>query len=211
MNYLSIFNNIEEEDINKMLKCFEAKTRTYKKDSTIVNYIGNTSMIGIILKGKAELIRYDYLGNRTIIEILKENDIFGEVFSNYNIDELSIKATEETTILFIDYYHITKICKKACPYHSKLVENVLNILSNKIVNSNERIEILAKRSTREKLLAYFEITAKQKLSKSFVIPFTYTDLADYLGVDRSAMQRELKNLKDEGFIKTNGKKITLTY
>ncbi len=211
MNYLSIFNNIEEEDINKMLKCFEAKTRTYKKDSTIVNYIGNTSMIGIILKGKAELIRYDYLGNRTIIEILKENDIFGEVFSNYNIDELSIKATEETTILFIDYYHITKRCKKACPYHSKLVENVLNILSNKIVNSNERIEILAKRSTREKLLAYFEITAKQKLSKSFVIPFTYTDLADYLGVDRSAMQRELKNLKDEGFIKTNGKKITLTY
>lgn len=211
MNYLSIFNNIEEEDINKMLKCFEAKTRTYKKDSTIVNYIGNTSMIGIILKGKAELIRYDYLGNRTIIEILKENDIFGEVFSNYNIDELSIKATEETTILFIDYYHITKRCKKACPYHSKLVENVLNILSNKIVNSNEKIEILAKRSTREKLLAYFEITAKQKLSKSFVIPFTYTDLADYLGVDRSAMQRELKNLKDEGFIKTNGKKITLTY
>lgn len=211
MNYLSIFNNIEKEDINKMLKCFEAKTRTYKKDSTIVNYIGNTSMIGIILKGKAELIRYDYLGNRTIIEILKENDIFGEVFSNYNIDELSIKATEETTILFIDYYHITKRCKKACPYHSKLVENVLNILSNKIVNSNERIEILAKRSTREKLLAYFEITAKQKLSKSFVIPFTYTDLADYLGVDRSAMQRELKNLKDEGFIKTNGKKITLTY
>lgn len=211
MNYLSIFNNIEEEDINKMLKCFEAKTRTYKKDSTIVNYIGNTSMIGIILKGKAELIRYDYLGNRTIIEILKENDIFGEVFSNYNIDELSIKATEETTILFIDYYHITKRCKKACPYHSKLVENVLNILSNKVVNSNERIEILAKRSTREKLLAYFEITAKQKLSKSFVIPFTYTDLADYLGVDRSAMQRELKNLKDEGFIKTNGKKITLTY
>ena len=211
MNYLSIFNNIEEEDINKMLKCFEAKTRTYKKDSTIVNYIGNTSMIGIILKGKAELIRYDYLGNRTIIEILKENDIFGEVFSNYNIDELSIKATEETTILFIDYYHITKRCKKACPYHSKSVENVLNILSNKIVNSNERIEILAKRSTREKLLAYFEITAKQKLSKSFVIPFTYTDLADYLGVDRSAMQRELKNLKDEGFIKTNGKKITLTY
>ena len=211
MNYLSKFNNIEEEDINKILKCFEAKTRTYKKDSTIVNYIGNTSMIGIILKGKAELIRYDYLGNRTIIEILKENDIFGEVFSNYNIDELSIKATEETTILFIDYYHITKRCKKACPYHSKLVENVLNILSNKIVNSNERIEILAKRSTREKLLAYFEITAKQKLSKSFVIPFTYTDLADYLGVDRSAMQRELKNLKDEGFIKTNGKKITLTY
>lgn len=211
MEKLSIFKNITDEEISKMLKCFEAKKRIYKKDSTIVNYIGNTSIVGIILKGRAELIRYDYLGNRTILEELKENDIFGEVFSNYNIDELSIKATEETEILFIDYHHITKRCKKACPYHSKLVENVLNILSQKIVTSSERIEILAKRSTREKLLAYFEILSKQKISKTFTIPFTYTDLADYLGVDRSAMQRELKNLIDEGFIKKTGKKITLTY
>jgi len=211
MEKLSIFKNITDEEISKMLKCFEAKTRIYKKDSTIVNYIGNTSIVGIILKGRAELIRYDYLGNRTILEELKENDIFGEVFSNYNIDELSIKATEETEILFIDYHHITKRCKKACPYHSKLVENVLNILSQKIVTSSERIEILAKRTTREKLLAYFEILSKQKISKTFTIPFTYTDLADYLGVDRSAMQRELKNLIDEGFIKKTGKKITLTY
>lgn len=211
MNDYSIFKDIENEDVNKMLKCFEAKTRTYKKDSTIINYVGNTSIVGIILRGRAELIRYDYLGNRTILEELSENDIFGEVFSNYNIDELSIKATEETTVLFIDYYHITKRCKKACLYHSKLVENVLNILSQKIVTNNERIEILAKRTTREKLLAYFQILSKQKISKSFYLPFTYTDLADYLGVDRSAMQRELRNLKDEGFIKTNGKKITLTY
>lgn len=211
MNNISIFNNINEEDIIKMLKCFDAKKRTFKKDATIINYIGNTSMIGIILEGSAKLIRYDYSGNRTILEELEKNDIFGEVFSNYNIDELTVKAQEDTTVLFIDYYHITKRCKKACPYHSKLVENTLNILSQKIVSTNERIEILAKRSIREKLLAYFEIMSKQKLSKTFTIPFTYTDLADYLGVDRSAMQREIKKLKEDGFIKTNNKKITLTY
>ena len=211
MNNISIFKNINEEDIKKMLKCFEAKTRTFKKEATIMNYIGYTNTIGIIIKGKANLIRIDYDGKRTIIETLEENDIFGEVFSNYNINELSIEAKEETTVIFIDYNHITKRCKKACSYHSKLVENTLNILSQKIVNNNERIEILAKRSTREKLLAYFEIMSKKNISKTFTLPFTYTDLADYLGVDRSAMQRELKLLKEEGFIKTNNKKITLTY
>lgn len=211
MKKTKIFQNIEKEDINKMLKCFEAKKRIFKKESIIMNYLGNTSTIGIITKGKAELIRNDYNGNRTIIETLTEDDIFGEVFSSYNINELSIKASEETEVLFIDYYHITKRCKKACPYHSKLVENTLNILSEKIVNTNERIEILAKRTIREKLLAYFDIMSKKRLSKTFTIPFTYTDLADYLGIDRSAMQRELKNLKEDNLITTNRKKITLNY
>lgn len=211
MKKISIFESINKEDINKMLKCFEAKTRTFKKDSTILTYLGNTSMIGIIIKGKAELIRNDYNGNRTILETLTENDIFGEIFSNYNTDELSVKATEETEVLFIDYYHITKRCKKACPYHSTLVENTLNILSQKIVTNNERIEILAKRTIREKLLAYFDIMSKKKLSKTFTIPLTYTDLADYLGIDRSAMQRELKNLKEDELISTTNKKITLNY
>ena len=211
MKKISIFQSINKEDINKMLKCFEAKTRTFKKDSNILTYLGNTSMIGIIIKGKAELIRNDYNGNRTILETLNENDIFGEVFSSYNTDELSVKATEETEVLFIDYYHITKRCKKACPYHSTLVENTLNILSQKIVTNNERIEILAKRTIREKLLAYFDIMSKKKLSKTFTIPLTYTDLADYLGIDRSAMQRELKNLKEDELISTTGKKITLNY
>lgn len=211
MKKTKIFQNIENEDINKMLKCFEAKKRIFKKESIIMNYLGNTSTIGIITKGKAELIRNDYNGNRTIIETLTEDDIFGEVFSSYNINELSIKASEETEVLFIDYYHITKRCKKACPYHSKLVENTLNILSEKIVNINERIEILAKRTIREKLLAYFDIMSKKRLSKTFTIPFTYTDLADYLGIDRSAMQREIKNLKEDNLITTNRKKITLNY
>lgn len=211
MQKISIFENIEKEDIIKMLKCFEAKKRTFKKEATILAYLGNTSMVGIIIKGEAVLIRNDYKGNRTILETINENDIFGEVFSNYNTDELLVKATEETEVLFIDYYHITKRCKKACIYHSKLIENTLNILSQKIVNSNERIEILAKRTIREKLLAYFDIMSKKKLSKTFTIPLTYTDLADYLGIDRSAMQRELKNLKEDGLIKTNGKKIILKY
>ena len=208
MKSISIFKNIEEEYINKMLKCFEAKSRTFKKDSTIMTYLGTTSTVGIITSGKAELIRSDYNGNRTILETLEEGDIFGEVFSNYNVNELSIKAIEETSVLFIDYYHITKRCKKACPYHSKVVENTLEILSQKIVNRNERIEILAKRTTREKLLAYFDIMSKKKISKKFTIPFTYTDLADYLGVDRSAMQRELK---EDEIIKTKGKQVTLMY
>ena len=208
MEVNSIFKGIEEEDIKKMLKCFDAKTRTFKKDRTIVTNIINIKMIGIILNGTANMERYDYNGNRSIIEKLEKNSVFGEVFSRLGSD-ISVVATSDCEVLFIEYEHLIKRCKKGCIYHSILTNNVLQLLSKKIVDLNERLEILSKRTIRDKLLSYFELLANNSPKRSFNLPFTYTDLADYLSIDRSAMMREIKNLKEEGFIETNGKKITL--
>ena len=74
-----------------------------------------------------------------------------------------------------------------------------------------RIEVLSKRTIRDKLRAYFTIISARNMSKSFKIPFSLTDLADYLSVDRSAMMRELKSLKEDGFIEKSGNRITLMY
>ena len=208
MEVKSIFEGIEEEDIKKMLKCFDAKTRTFKKDRTIVTNIINIKMIGIILEGTANVERYDYNGNRSIIEKLEKNSVFGEVFSRLGSD-ISVIATSDCEVLFIEYEHLIKRCKKGCIYHSILTNNVLQLLSKKIVDLNKRLEILSKRTIRDKLLSYFELLANNNPKRSFNLPFTYTDLADYLSIDRSAMMREIKNLKEEGFIETNGKKITL--
>ena len=208
MEVKSIFEGIEEEDIKKMLKCFDAKTRTFKKDRTIVTNIINIKMIGIILEGTANVERYDYNGNRSIIEKLEKNSVFGEVFSRLGSD-ISVIATSDCEVLFIEYEHLIKRCKKGCIYHSILTNNVLQLLSKKIVDLNKRLEILSKRTIRDKLLSYFELLANDSPKRSFHLPFTYTDLADYLSIDRSAMMREIKNLKEEGFIETNGKKITL--
>ena len=208
MEVKSIFEGIEEEDIKKMLKCFDAKTRTFKKDRTIVTNIINIKMIGIILEGTANVERYDYNGNRSIIEKLEKNSVFGEVFSRLGSD-ISVIATSDCEVLFIEYEHLIKRCKKGCIYHSILTNNVLQLLSKKIVDLNKRLEILSKRTIRDKLLSYFELLANNNPKRSFNLPFTYTDLADYLSIDRSAMMREIKNLKEEGFIETSGKKITL--
>ena len=208
MEVKSIFEGITDEDVAKMLKCFEARKMFFKKDRTIVTNIINVKLIGIILSGTANMVRYDYNGNRTIIEKLETNSVFGEVFSRVGND-ISVIATSDCEILFIEYEHLIKRCKKGCIYHTVLTDNVLKLLSRKIVELNERLEILSKRSIRDKLLSYFELLATDNPRRTFVLPFTYTDLADYLSVDRSAMMREIKNLKEDGFITTNGKRITL--
>ena len=204
----SIFEGIENFEIQKMLKCFEARKITFKKDRTIITNIINAKMIGIILSGTANMERYDYNGNRSIIEKLEANSVFGEVFSRLE-SGISVVATTDCEVLLIDYEHIIKRCKKGCSYHSILTNNMLQLLSKKIIELNERVEVLSKRSIRDKLLSYFEMLANNNPKRTFILPFTYTDLADYLSIDRSAMMREIKNLKEEGFIKTNGKRITI--
>ena len=90
-----------------------------------------------------------------------------------------------------------------------IIQNMIQILAKKIYTQNERIEILTKRTIRDKLLEYFHTLAKKTSSKTIYLPFSYTDLADYLSIDRAAMMREIKNLKDDGIIYTNGKMIRI--
>ncbi len=208
---LDIFKNIENEEVKRMMHCFNANYITYKKDRTIISNLGNVNMVGIILKGSAHLIRYDYDGNRTLLETLTVGDLFGEIFTPTSSNEQSIVAINDCEILFIDYNKLINRCKKNCVCHNLLINNMLQLLANKIASMNEKIEVLGKRSIREKLLKYFNILAIKKNSKTFTLPFSFTDLADYLSIDRSAMMREIKNLKDEGFITTNKKKITLRF
>lgn len=210
MNEIALFNGIENKDVKSMLNCFNATTISYKNGTTIISNLANTGAIGIIYEGSANLIKIDYNGNRTIIEKLERGSIFGEVFLP-NSDELSIVATDNCTVISFDYEHITRRCKKSCPYHSKLIDNMIQILADKIVNMNNRIDILTKKTIREKLLEYFKTIEKEKLSKTFKLNLNFTELADYFGVDRSALMREIKNLKNERFIETKGNRITLLY
>lgn len=210
MNDLSIFKNITNDEIEFMLKCFHAIRMTYKKERTIISSIINSNYIGVILSGTANMVRYDYKGNRTILEKLERNSVFGNIFTMLGND-ISIIATTDCEVLLIEYSHVYEQCRKNCRCHSIFTSNILDLLSDKVNELNERLEVLSNRSIRDKLLSYFGLLVKGKSKRSFILPFTYTELADYLSVDRSAMQRELKNLKDEGFITTNGKRVTLNY
>ena len=90
----------------------------------------------------------------------------------------------------------------------KILNNIIIfILNDKMEEKNKRIQILTKKTIRNKLLEYFNFSN----SRYVYLPFSFMALADYLGVDRSALSREIKFLKDEGFIEIKGKRITLLY
>ena len=204
------FYNIDEIDKEQLLKHLETVTFEFPKNNTILEKIKNDNFIGIIIDGLVQIIKTDYNGNRTIIEELSENSMFGSRISSLSNKEYSIITKEDTRIIIIDYDQILR-CNVNSNYYNQFIKNLLDITINSVNSKNERIEILTKKTIRNKLLEYFRIVSSKNNSRNIYLPFTFTDLADYLAIDRSAMTRELKYLKEEGFIEIKNKRITLLY
>ena len=192
--------------------CIKMQRKTFNKGSIITTYIEKRKQICILLSGKADLIRYDLNGNKDIIESFITNDIFGEAFYPVHTNhELFVLAMDKCEVLLFLYDDIHEKCKGNCKYHSTLVSSLLELVLAQTVHQNTRIEILSKRTIRDKLLTYFSILSSKSFNKNITLPISMTSLADYLSVDRSAMTRELKYLVDEGFIERKGNKIKLLY
>lgn len=208
MNNIQIFKHLSETDIKKFITKSKAKILEAKKDRTIMTNMAKIDEFGIILKGSANIIKYDINGNLVILDTLQENDVFGSIFS-YNNEENFVITTSDSKILFINYDILLDLCIKKESNYNHLINNIFNILNEKITSLNNRIDLLTKRSTRDKLLSYFQYECNKKASNSFTLPFSYTSLANFLAVDRSAMMREIKSLKEEGFVITNKKRITI--
>lgn len=201
----NLINNLEQG-------CSKIQKKYFKKNETITTYIQNRNQICIMLQGKADLIRFDLNGNKDIVDNFNSNDIFGEAFYPVHTNnELNVIATTNCCVLFLVHDDILKKCKQNCKFHNVLSSSILELTLNNAIHQNTRIEVLSKRSIREKLLSYFSILSSKDFSKTVTIPISFTNLADYLSVDRSAMMREIKNLIDEGFISKNGNRIKLLY
>ena len=207
----NLFSNISDKNVNKLLHILEANTYIFKKDTTILSTIKRENIIGIVISGYIQIIKYDYNGNRAIIEEFFENDIFGSMFSNISNNEYNIVTKEDSKVIIIEYDRIIDCAQNNISFYNKFIQNLLQIVFKKINEKNNRIEILTEKTIRNKLLKYFQIISKNNSSKNIYLPFTFTELAEYIAVDRCAMSRELKNLKEEGFIEIKSKKITLLY
>jgi CRP-like cAMP-binding protein len=192
--------------------CNRVQKKTFAKNEIITSYIQKRNQFCILVSGNADLVRYDLNGNKTIVEHFSKNDIFGEVFYVITTNnELLVEAKEKCKVLFYIYDDIHNKCKSTCKFHQLLTENLPELILNKVTSLNTRIELLTKRSIRDKLIGYFTLLSTRNLSTSFTLPFSLTDLADYLSVDRSAMMREMKLLKEDGIIEKVGNRIHLIY
>lgn len=206
-----LFDDIALNNQRKLLKLLTAHIFTYKEDKIILSTLKHEKIIGIILKGEIQINYNNYNGEKITVNTLKENDHFGTMFLPLDSDDYEIVTLKDTSIAIIDYQNIFNNSFYNHVYYNQFINNLVNVMTEELNQKNERIELLSKKTIRNKLLEYFNIKTENRIRKNIYLPITFIELAAYLGVDRSAMHRELKNLQDEGLIEIKNKKITLKY
>lgn len=200
-----LFSNMLDEDILKALTCLKAYIKEYEKNEIIYLAGDKINKIGIVLIGNVLITKDDIMGNRNILTTVGESEMFAEAFvlSNSGTIPTTVTSTTKSEVLFLEINNLVNMCESHCTYHNTLIRNLLSILANKNIILNNKIEILSNKTTRDKLLAYFNMQMLQNKSNKFKIPYNRESLADYLNLNRSSMSRELSKMQEEGIIKYN--------
>ncbi|MEG2011647.1 MAG: Crp/Fnr family transcriptional regulator [Anaerovoracaceae bacterium] len=196
-----LFAGIGIDDFDKMLNCLGGKTTSYKKGNTILLAGNPVDSVGLILQGSVKILREDVDGHTHILSEFSAPELFGETFACASVDHspVSVIATEDCDILFLNYRKIITTCSSSCVFHGRLIENMLTLIAQKNLILNRKIEILSKRTIRERLMLFLENQCDS--SRKCTIPYNREELAALLCVDRSAMSNELSKMQKDKLIR----------
>ncbi len=206
-----LFDNLSDAEISAVMGCLSATVKHYEKKETVFEEGSPADSIGIVISGSVVLTRTDYYGNRSIVSVAGPSEVFSEAFACANVDSLplSVVASEASDVMLIKSHRLLYTCDKGCRHHQKLIFNLMKGLATKSISDNRKIEITSKRTTREKLLTYLTLESKRLGKKTFSIPYSRQELADYLEVERSGLSVEIGKLVKEGIINADKKVFTI--
>ena len=205
-----VFDGISVEECRRIYDCFGVQERCFKPEELIYDFDTGRHTIGVLATGSAIVERMDRRGDRTILEHLEPGGVFGEMLMFQNVlgDSVCVSCEKTCCVWFFPEEKMERRCEKNCGHHNRMIENMFRLIRDKATALSERVEVLSRRSIREKLLCYFSLQ-QAKCGGSFTLPFSLSALADYISTDRSAMMRELKKLRQSGRVRIEGRKVTI--
>lgn len=197
-----LFDGINTEERKAVLCCIGYHIGTFRKGDIVAFEEENMKHIGIILSGSVDMVKEDLWGNKTMLVRMRKDELFGETFAcgEDNLSLVTFMVSGDAKILFMPFDRVMRSCTMACAFHHRLIENMVRIIAEKNRDLMRKVEVVSKRTIREKLLTYLSIQAQIQKSRYFKLPLGRVELAEYLCVDRSALTREMVKMKDDGLI-----------
>ena len=198
----ALFEGIQGQDLQTMLGCIGYHVRSYEKGEIIAFEAETINHVGVVMEGAVDMLKEDVWGNRTMLIRSYPADIFGETFAcgEDSLSVVTFAAAEDSRVLFLPFCRVMHTCTHACTFHQTLTENMVRMIARKNRELMRKIEVVSKKTLREKILSYLSIQSQAQGKTKFQIPLGRVEWAEYLCADRSALTRELAKMKEEGII-----------
>lgn len=208
----SLFAGLNAEEIRRVLTCLGALKRTYGRNQVICPAGGVTSFVGVVLSGSLLMEYQDAWGNRSLLSRMGPGDTYAEMFALIPGEPMpvSVVAATDCTVLRLQAAKLSQVCGRACPFHNQLIRNLLRVMAQSNIDLTRRMFHTSPKTIRARLMSYLSFESTRARSRSFTIPYDRQQLADYLGVDRSALSNELSKMRREGLLECTRSRFELS-
>ncbi len=199
MENISLFNKIKEELVEEILVNMHGTPHVYAKGDVILTQGENISKIAVVLVGEVKIYTKNIDGSETVLSYARDGETFGlnYICAGIKTSPVTVQAEKQTGILFLSYEKMLKACFDSKSWQTKFLRNMLETITMENLRLSERLEILDKKTIREKIMTFLNKQALKANSNKFEISLNREEMAEYLCVDRSALSRELSNLRAE--------------
>lgn len=210
LDHSYLFSGMSSDDIEKVLTCSGALMKKFSKNDIIFDQFDKPENLFVLMSGSVAVCKDSISGKRVIVTVIDSpGDIFGEIylFLPQNQYDFYTLVTQPAEILVIPRGFFTKTCSNSCDYHSKLIDNMLGILSQKAYYLSQKLQILSSGTLRQKIAKYLLDNCDNKgLVK---MTMNREVFADYLIVARPSLSRELIKMQEEELVEIKGKNIKI--
>ena len=196
----SLFVEIKEAEIQPMLACVGGRRLDCKKNE-VIDLAG---FVGLVVSGSVHILKTDIWGTETIIARVTKGQLVGESYLEDDNSDIFYRSKDEATLLLMNFKKVMNTCQKSCVFHHRLIMNVVRLMAKKNTLLLEKIDIITKKTLREKILAYLSMEAQHQGTAYLELPLNRQELAEYLFANRSALSKELGLMKKDGLIDFEG-------
>ncbi len=205
-----LFAGIAREERAGLWACLRPVERLTQRGETLVAVGDPVDGLGVVLEGAVDVSRVDENGNRVLLTHIGAGGLFAEAFVCAGLREapVSVTAAPYARVAFLSLPALAASCARACPAHAALIRNLVHVLARKNLQQADHLDVLSRRTIRERLLTYLSQLAGP--DGRGTLPFGRAALADYIGAERSALCRELSRMQREGVLTYRGSGFKLS-
>ena len=204
-----LFKGLSESELQVFLRGAGVLPRHFSAGEAVLEQGQRQSEISIILSGSARGEKLTSDGRSVIVNEFFAGHAFGEVLSGASEESpVSVKMTSAGEVISIPLPVLLAGAELSASARGALVLNLINEIAVKYLGLLRRVDMILCSTLRGKIACYLEFEGKN-LEKSFLIPHSREEQAQFLSCDRSALSRELSRMKREGILDYKGKRFTI--
>lgn len=207
-----LFAHMSPDEAKLCLGCSGAIEEKHSKGGMVFCETDAPTRLFVLLEGAVSVGRDSADGRRAVMaRVDSPGDLFGEVYvfldqSNYGC---SVQAESAVRVLAIPAKFFYSSCEKRCSMHAQIIRNMLSVFARKAFFLTRRVSLLSSGSLRRKIASF--LLEHRNPDGSLNLLMNREQMADFLGVTRPSLSRELAAMRDEGLLDVNGKNITLPH